>query len=85
MPWSSKWWFGADGSLQDSDIYRAWVRNRAKLAYNSVAAWLEEKDGCPEAVAAVPGLAENLRVQDRVAQSMKNLRESPRRPESGNH
>ena len=65
-----------DGSLQDADIYRAWVRNRAKLAYNRVAAWLEQKDGPPEAVAAVPGLAENLRVQDRVAQSMKNLRES---------
>ena len=65
-----------DGSLQGADIYRAWVRNRAKLAYNRVAAWLEQKDGPPEAVAAVPGLAENLRVQDRVAQSMKNLRES---------
>ena len=65
-----------DGSLQDADIYRAWVRNRAKLAYNRVAAWLEQQDGPPEAVAAVPGLAENLRVQDRVAQSMKNLRES---------
>ena len=32
---------GADGSLQGSDIYRARVRNHAKLAYNSVAAWLE--------------------------------------------
>src|SRR5512137_2247665 len=32
---------GADGSLQDSGIYRAHVRNHAKLAYNSVAAWLE--------------------------------------------
>jgi exoribonuclease-2 len=32
---------GADGALQDSNIYRARVRNHAKLAYNSVAAWLE--------------------------------------------
>ena len=38
---------GADGSLQDSDIYRAWVRNQAKLAYNSVAAWLEGKGSVP--------------------------------------
>ena len=30
-----------DGSLQNSDIYRALVRNHAKLAYNSVAEWLE--------------------------------------------
>ena len=70
-----------DGSLEDSHIYRAWVRNHAKLAYNSVAAWLErsqsstENNGrIPEAISAVQGLAENLQLQDRVAQSMKNLR-----------
>ncbi len=34
---------GKDGSLQTSDIYRARVHNHAKLAYNSVAAWLEGK------------------------------------------
>ena len=67
---------GADGSLQESTIYRAWVRNQAKLAYNSVAAWLEKNDGAPEAMVAVKGLAENLRLQDRVAQSMKNFRHS---------
>ncbi len=72
---------GADGSLEDSKIYKAWVRNRAKLAYNSVAAWLEssrlhtgKKGDVPEEVAAVQGLAENLQLQDRVAQSMKKLR-----------
>ncbi len=65
---------GADGSLMDSDIYRARVRNHAKLAYNSVAAWLEGNGSLPEAVAAVKGLEENLRLQDRAAQSMKNLR-----------
>jgi len=64
---------GADGSLQDSDIYRARVQNHAKLAYNSVAAWLED-GSVPEAVAAVNGLAENLHVQDRIAQRMKNFR-----------
>ena len=64
---------GADGSLQDSDIYRARVRNHAQLAYNSVAAWLEGGD-VPEAVAAVNGLAENLRLQDRAAQRMRKLR-----------
>jgi VacB/RNase II family 3'-5' exoribonuclease len=65
---------GMDGSLQDGDIYRARVRNHAKLAYNSVAAWLEGNEMVPEAIAAVPGLDENLRMQDRVAQSMKNFR-----------
>jgi len=65
---------GADGSLEDSKIYRAWVHNYAKLAYNSVAAWLENNGAIPEAIVAVKGLAENLQLQDRVAQSMKNFR-----------
>ena len=65
---------GADGSLMDSDIYRARVINHAKLAYNSLAACLEGHGVLPESVAAVKGLEENLRLQDRAAQSMKNLR-----------
>ena len=66
---------GADGALQTSDIYRAWVRNQARLSYNSVAAWLE--GGSPlDAVTVVPGLAENLRLQDKAARNMKNLRHS---------
>lgn len=65
---------GADGSLQDSDIYRALVRNHAQLAYNSVAAWLDGIADMPPAVGAAKGLAENLRLQDKVAQSMKDLR-----------
>jgi VacB/RNase II family 3'-5' exoribonuclease len=63
-----------DGSLQDSDIYRACVRNYAKLAYDSVAAWLEGNGRVPEAVAAAKDLDENLRLQDRAAQRMKNFR-----------
>ncbi|MGO9108677.1 MAG: RNB domain-containing ribonuclease [Thermoguttaceae bacterium] len=63
-----------DGSVQQPAIYRAWVRNRAKLAYNSVAAWLQGGPA-PAAVAAVPGLDENLRLQDKAAQSLKGLRQ----------
>ena len=65
---------GSDGTIQSSDIYRALVRNRAKLAYNSVAAWLDGEGAVPEEITAVPGLADNLRLQDRVAQSLKKLR-----------
>jgi exoribonuclease R len=36
------------GKVQSSDIYRALVRNHAKLAYNSMAAWLEGKGPAPE-------------------------------------
>jgi VacB/RNase II family 3'-5' exoribonuclease len=64
----------ADGSLQSSDVYRATVRNRAKLAYNSVAAWLEGTGPMPSEIGAVNGLDENLRLQDRAAQKMKEAR-----------
>jgi exoribonuclease-2 len=64
----------SDGSLLGSDNYRARVRNKANLAYNSVAAWLDGQGPEPEAITAVNGLAENLRLQDKVAQSLKNFR-----------
>ena len=68
--------FAGDGTLQSSDIYQATVRNRAKLAYNSVAAWLEGSGPMPQAIGAVSGLDENLRLQDRVAQKLRALRHS---------
>jgi exoribonuclease-2 len=65
---------GADGAVTESDVYRAVVLNRAKLAYNSVAAWLDGAAPAPARLAEVPGLDEQLRLQDRVAQAMKDLR-----------
>ncbi|HEY4155735.1 MAG TPA: ribonuclease catalytic domain-containing protein, partial [Puia sp.] len=65
---------GDDGALQNSDIFLAVVRNRAKLAYNSLAAWLEGKGPIPEAVGKVPGLDQNIRLQDRIAQKLKSVR-----------
>jgi exoribonuclease-2 len=65
---------GTDGSLQSSEIYRARVCNRAKLAYNSVAAWLEGNGAAPAEIAATAGLTENLRLQDRTAQILKKVR-----------
>ncbi|MGH7265743.1 MAG: RNB domain-containing ribonuclease [Candidatus Rokuibacteriota bacterium] len=61
----------ADGGLEGSDVYRATVRNRAKLAYNAVAAWLDGRGPAPERVGA---LEEQLRRQDRVAQTLKRRR-----------
>jgi len=63
-----------DGSLSDSDIYQAVVRNHAQLAYKSVAAWLEGNGAIPARITAIPGLSENLRLQDKAAQEMKNFR-----------
>ena len=62
------------GSAGASDVYRALVRNAAKLAYSSVGAWLEGRGPMPAAIGAVPGLADNLRLQDHVAQRLRASR-----------
>ncbi len=63
-----------DGTLTDTDIYRARVLNRAKLAYNAVAAWLDGTGAAPARVASVTGLDEQLRTQGRAAQALRKLR-----------
>ena len=63
-----------DGSLQSSDIYRAMVRNHAKLAYNSLADWLDGTGPVPRAVAEIYGLDGNLRLQHKIAQKLNALR-----------
>lgn len=65
---------GPGGSVLSSEVYRARVHNHAKLAYRSVAAWLDGNGPAPKAVNAVDGLAENIRIQDKAAQWLKNLR-----------
>jgi exoribonuclease-2 len=65
---------GKDGAVEDSSISRASVRNRAKLAYSGVAAWLEGRAPAPPRLAAVAGLEDQLRLQDHAAQSMRELR-----------
>jgi VacB/RNase II family 3'-5' exoribonuclease len=65
---------GADGTVTAGELYRARVRNRAKLAYNAVAAWLDGGGPLPAGAAAVRGLDANLRRQDAVAQTMKAAR-----------
>jgi exoribonuclease-2 len=67
--------FAADGSLATSDHYRAQVRNRARLAYRSVGAWLAGEGAMPTQMLKVPGLDVNLRLQDSVAQQLAGLRQ----------
>jgi exoribonuclease-2 len=64
-----------DGIVGGSSLTRALVRNRAKLAYNEVAAWLDGTVPAPALVTAVPGLAACLRLQDRVAHAMRERRQ----------
>ncbi len=63
-----------NGSLQSSDLYRAMVRNRSKLAYNSVGAWLEGNGPIPQEIVKIKGLDDNIRLQDRISGKLKILR-----------
>jgi len=63
-----------DGHVASSDVYRAVVRNRAQLQYNSVGAWLEAKAAAPPKVAASADLQAQLKLQDEVAQKLRSRR-----------
>jgi VacB/RNase II family 3'-5' exoribonuclease len=65
---------GEGGKLLQSDVYRAMVRNHAKLQYSKLAAWLEGNGFDYPEINKVNGLAENLKLQDSMAQKMKALR-----------
>src|SRR5579863_7925721 len=62
------------GSVKSSDVYRALVRNKAQLQYNSVGAWLEGKSPAPPKVSASSALQAQLKLQDEVAQKLKTQR-----------
>jgi VacB/RNase II family 3'-5' exoribonuclease len=65
---------GKDGSVDSSSVYQAIVRNKAQLTYNAVGAWLENKSGAPDKVAASTELQSQLKLQDEIAQALKNVR-----------
>jgi exoribonuclease-2 len=64
----------AGGSVLSGTIYRAMVRNHAKLTYNEVGPWLEGTAPVPPSVQAVKGLEANLRLQDETARRLSALR-----------
>jgi ribonuclease R len=63
-----------DGTVRARDVYRAAARNQAKLAYDSVGTWLEGRGPVPSVIATMPGLEEQLWLQDRTASLLKSLR-----------
>jgi VacB/RNase II family 3'-5' exoribonuclease len=65
----------ADGSIAASDIYRAAVVNKAKLAYDSVASWLESGAAAPPGLGTTR-LQDQVRLQDKVAQTLGRVRQA---------
>ena len=64
----------ADGRVQESEVYRAWVKNYAQLTYHSVGSWLSGTGPLPKSAILAKGMDDQLRLQDEAAQKMRNLR-----------
>lgn len=62
------------GEVKCHEVYPAWLRNHAKLAYNSTGAWLEGHGPVPPAIAKVPGMDAQLRLQLETCQRLHGLR-----------
>ena len=65
---------GIDGIVHSGSVYRAIVRNKARLTYNAVGAWLESAGEAPDKVAGSPDLQSQLKLQDEVAQALRKER-----------
>jgi VacB/RNase II family 3'-5' exoribonuclease len=64
----------SNGGVTSSSLYRAIVNNKAQLAYNAVGAWLEGHGDAPAKVAASTDLQAQLKLQDLVAQCLRQAR-----------
>ena len=65
----------ASGRLTASAVYGALVKNHAQLTYSAVGAWLEKRGPIPPAVARVPELEAQLRLQDQIAVQLQARRD----------
>lgn len=64
------------GEILDSTVQHAWVHNYAQLTYSAVGDWLEGKGALPAKVAKLSGLDQNLKLQNRAAQILRQRRYS---------
>ncbi len=63
------------GTVLNSSLFLALVRNYAKLTYHSVGPWLAETGVIPEKVKTVAGLEKVLRTQHQITQILKQKRQ----------
>jgi exoribonuclease-2 len=62
------------GEVNGREVYPAWLRNCAKLAYSSTGVWLEGRGPMPPAVAGTPGMEAQLRLQLETSVRLRGLR-----------
>src|SRR5260221_11673727 len=65
---------GSDGAVKSSNVCPALLHNYAKLSYEAVGAWLDDKGPIPPEVAGVPGMDGQIRLQFEAAQRLRQLR-----------
>lgn len=65
---------GQNGETGESDVYRARVRNYAKLAYEEIGAWFNGNAAPPEKISEVDGLKEQILLQKEAAGRLAEFR-----------
>lgn len=63
-----------DGSIRRGEVFRALVRNHAKLVYEEIGEWLEGHRELPDSVSYVNGLEAQLRLQDEATERLHKFR-----------
>lgn len=64
----------ANGAVANSAVYRAMVRNRAQLVYETVGDWLDGEGPIPDRIADVPGMEPQIRLQAEAAERLQARR-----------
>jgi VacB/RNase II family 3'-5' exoribonuclease len=65
---------GSDGAVKSSNVFPALLHNYAKLSYEAVGAWLDDKGPMPPEVSGVTGMEAQIRLQFEAAQQLRTLR-----------
>jgi len=63
-----------NGDVPGNNVYRALVRNKAKLAYESVGAWLDNNAAVPHTIEETYGLKEQIALQRTAAERLHKYR-----------
>jgi exoribonuclease-2 len=63
-----------NGDVPGNNVFRGLVRNRAKLAYESLGAWLDDNGKEPEKLTSTPGLKEQIILQKKASERLHKFR-----------